>query len=418
MSSEDLSKFEKLTAENYHSWKFNMKMLLIGMDCWEIVEGSETLPTDATLKQQQEYRKRVNRSLSKICLGVSSNLQIYVRNAKTGKEAWESLMNHFEEKTLSRKIQFRRKLYSTRLESGKTMTDHVNTIRTIADQLESLDDAVTEKDLVMILISSLPERYNNLITTLETLKEEKLSWDYVRDRLLTEYERQCVGNEERKEVHDALLAGERRESFTCHYCKEPGHIKRNCPKINAKKVATPTLKLNESTDDEHLHDESVAFCRTSSMNVSEDEGFCPEFALHVEMDNNRNHCSNWYLDSACSHHMTGDKRVLKNFRAFDQNKPRYVKLADDSRVRALGHGDMNVYLMDDAGKRVPVVFKDVMLVPKLEKSLISIGTLANHGSVVFGKKYVKLKTQRRNLILGNRRRGCSNMFELKCDMAV
>ena len=70
MSSEDF-RFEKLTAENYHSWKFNMKMMLIGMDCWEIVEGTEILPADSTPKQQQEFRKRVNKSLSRICLGVS-----------------------------------------------------------------------------------------------------------------------------------------------------------------------------------------------------------------------------------------------------------------------------------------------------------------------------------------------------------
>ena len=222
MSSEDF-RFEKLTAENYHSWKFNMKMMLIGMDCWEIVEGTEVLPADSTPKQQQDFRKRVNKSLSRICLGVSQNLQIYVRNAKTGKEAWDSLMNHFEEKTLSRKIQFRRKLYSARLEQGN-MTDHVNELRTIADHLESLDDPVTEKDLVMILISSLPDAYNNLITTLETLKEDKLTWDYVRDRVLTEYERRNTNNENAV-LDDTLFVGgdhggARRSTFFCHYCKE------------------------------------------------------------------------------------------------------------------------------------------------------------------------------------------------------
>ena len=35
-------KIEKLTAEYYHSWKFNMKMYLIGNDLWEIVSGIET----------------------------------------------------------------------------------------------------------------------------------------------------------------------------------------------------------------------------------------------------------------------------------------------------------------------------------------------------------------------------------------
>ena len=45
---------------------------------------------------------------------------------------------------------------------------------------------MAEKDLVIILISSLPDDYNFLITALETIAEEKLTWDYVRDRLLHE----------------------------------------------------------------------------------------------------------------------------------------------------------------------------------------------------------------------------------------
>ena len=40
--------------------------------------------------------------------------------------------------------------------------------------------------MVIILISSLPDDYNNLITALETIAEEKLTWDYVRDRLIHE----------------------------------------------------------------------------------------------------------------------------------------------------------------------------------------------------------------------------------------
>ena len=82
-----------------------------------------------------------------------------------------------------------------------------------------------------------------------------------------------------------------------------------------------------------------------------------------------------------------------------------MKLADKSRVRALGQGDMNVYLTDEKNKRIAVVFTDVMFVPRLDTSLISIGTLTNRGLVMFGKKYVKLGMRGRNLILGTR---CSN----------
>eukprot|EP00794_Sanderia_malayensis_P016396 gene16396-biopygen12085 len=66
---------------------------------------------------------------------------------------------------------------------------------------DAVDDAV-------ILISSLPEQYNYLITALETIGEDKLTWDYVRDRLIHEYDKMqgrnasAVGSDP---SHDALL---------------------------------------------------------------------------------------------------------------------------------------------------------------------------------------------------------------------
>ena len=88
-----------------------------------------------------------------------------------------------------------------------------------------------------------------------------LTWDYVRDRLLAEYERTSKGGQEKKDEkgpgnpQDALFRGgngykkfnksnkfenknNKNENntdqatfkFTCHYCHEPGHKIRDCQK--------------------------------------------------------------------------------------------------------------------------------------------------------------------------------------------
>ena len=186
---EESFNVEKLTGPNYHSWKFSMKMLLVGKDLWDVVNGSEVVEPNASEVERKKFRKRENYALSVICLAVSTSLHIYVRSAKTPGEAWRNLADRFEEKSLARKIFYRRKLYSCRLERGQSMEDHVNNIKTISEHLESLDDPVQEKDLVMILISSLTDDYNNLITALESLKDAELTWSYVRERVISEFER-------------------------------------------------------------------------------------------------------------------------------------------------------------------------------------------------------------------------------------
>ena len=182
-------KVDKLTSENYHSWKFNMKMYLMGKDLWDMTQGTETVAEEALAADKSKHTKKMNLALASVCLSVSSNLHIYLRSAKTAKEAWDNLAKQFEQKSLSCKKFYRRKLYSAHMEKGSSMVDHVNYVKTLSEHLDAVGDAVEEKDLVIILISSLPEAYNYLITALETIAEEKLTWDYVRDRVIHEYDK-------------------------------------------------------------------------------------------------------------------------------------------------------------------------------------------------------------------------------------
>ena len=138
-----------------------MKMSLIGKDSWEIVQGTETLAEDASAEEQRKFKKRENLALASVCLSVTTPSQIYVRSAKSAKEAWDNLQKQFEAKSLSKKIFYLRKLYSARMQKGTDMTEHINFVKTIADQLEAAEDPVSEKDLVIILISNLPGEYNS-----------------------------------------------------------------------------------------------------------------------------------------------------------------------------------------------------------------------------------------------------------------
>ena len=64
-------------------------------------------------------------------MAINQGLKIYVRSAKTRKEAWDALGNHFEEKSLSRKIRYRRQLYASKKGNKTTMTKQINKLKTI-----------------------------------------------------------------------------------------------------------------------------------------------------------------------------------------------------------------------------------------------------------------------------------------------
>ena len=70
---------------------------------------------------------------------MSPKIQIYVRCAKTGREAWDCIAKLFEEKILTQIIKYRSELYSMMMKDETLMVDQINYLKTIAEQLESLD---------------------------------------------------------------------------------------------------------------------------------------------------------------------------------------------------------------------------------------------------------------------------------------
>ena len=404
---EEASYVDKLTADNYQSWKFRVQMVLKGKELWEITSGDETLDENATEEMRQKFKKKENQAHAIVCLAVSDPLLIYVRTTKTAKEAWDSLSGHFEEKSLSKKIFYRRKLYSTKMRMGEcTMIDHVNKLKTIAEQLEALDDPVSDKDLVMILISSLPDEYNNLITALETLKEDSLTWNYVRDRVINEFERR-KSERSKKSDQEALYVNMKYkkgggghtsnkkkgiENFKCHYCKEKGHFLKDCPKKNNKKQ-------------EKQETESSSFCQ--GKDAVEEVSACveschfePEFALTTDDEANDDD-DDWWIDSACSRHMSGNEKDFVSIEKLE--KPVNVNLADKSVVPAAGVGNVNLVLVDEDGNNVPVVIRGVLYVPRLKKKLISVPTLDERGAEISFKNGVcSMTAGKRKFVFGHK----------------
>lgn len=229
---------------------------------------------------------------------------------------------------------------------GQNMTEHINNIKTLSEHLEAIDDAIAEKDLVILLISSLPEEYNYLITALETIAEDNLTWDYVRDRLIHESEKKKPAKAETS--GDALFSSKpnNKKSGKCHYCKKPGHYARDCFK---KKSDQKKENANFANDD---HDNELAL---KSSEVNEDE---------------------WWIDSGASSHMTRNLKSLRNYSSFET--PIKVKLADDHVLNAFGKGNVHLTILSK-NEKVKTVLHDVLYVPKIQNKLFSLSYLTDKG---------------------------------------
>ena len=62
------------------------------------------------------------------------------------------------------------------MEMGSNTVSHVNKLKSLQEHLLAIDVPIVDKDLLIVLLSSLPTEYVYLVTALETIDSTKMMW--------------------------------------------------------------------------------------------------------------------------------------------------------------------------------------------------------------------------------------------------
>jgi transposase InsO family protein len=325
------------------------------MDLWEIVEDSEEPPpSDADLKVTKDYQRRVKKAMSVIGLNLVDNQLAHIKSCKGPAEAWKTLCNIHETRSLSNILFIRRKFFTCKMEEGDNLLDHINKVKALADQLTCLEVPLRDEDVVMTLLDSLPPSYEYLITALETRPINELTMDFVTARLMHEMSKRKEKEKEPQGDDSAMFSRQgkganqviRKDTKTCYYCGKQGHIARFCFKAKNK----------DKENANHAKDE-------------DDYAFATQDGAHS------NTMCKWIMDSGATKHMTPHRAA---FHTYEVISPRNVHMGDDSIVQAIGMGTIVVEVMTN-GQTKRIRIKDALHVPKLHANLLSVSKLLSSG---------------------------------------
>lgn len=214
---------EKLNSNNYFSWKFKVKLLLIKEELWEVI--TDELPTSA--RQLQRWNKKDAKALCTIALNVEDKQLVHVRNKETAKQAWNALKSVFEQNTLTNRVSLYKKIALHRWTIGSTMENHINQLDSYFQHLSELGDEPDELWKIGLLFASLPKEYATLITALEGRNEKDLTWNMVYSKLMDEHQRQIQNADEYKDEGVMKISIEKGSSY-CYFCKKNNHKMEDC----------------------------------------------------------------------------------------------------------------------------------------------------------------------------------------------
>ena len=199
----DENSFEENMASNYRNWAFNVRLYLESLDLFGHVDGSAASPAeDAADTVKNDFRYASKKAWTYICLPIEPEQQIHVRDTTTAKEAWDALKNQFARESILQKVRLRQSYYSCKFPSDGNMLAHINHMRSLHDQMKEMGINVDDKELAMTLLGSLPEQFKPLITALDAVGEDNLSFEKVKGMLLNDADRMS----DTKKAEDAFSA--------------------------------------------------------------------------------------------------------------------------------------------------------------------------------------------------------------------
>jgi hypothetical protein len=68
---------------------------------------------------------------------------------------------------------------------GDDMFVHINTVKALTDQLRSIKVNITDEDVYMVLLMSLPPSFDNLVTSLESMSTKDVDLQFIVTRFIS-----------------------------------------------------------------------------------------------------------------------------------------------------------------------------------------------------------------------------------------
>ena len=262
-----------------------------------------------------------------------------------------------------------------------------------------MGETVNDKELAMTLLASLPEEFKPLITALDAVGEDNISFEKVKGMLLNDNDRMCDAKKHedafsarRGSIYTKSEVPEKTFNGTCHFCHERGHFARDCRKRKAKQNAQKNEKERKG----------AAHCAENENNENATDH---EEAL---ITSNVADMSDWIIDSGATQHMTFEKNRLTDYIEFKQ--PCKVNLGDNRTILAYGKGTFSL-VADLNGQSQNIGLREVLFLPELEKNLLSVRAMVKLGaSVTFEGDMCKITRNSKLLAAGET---CGKLYVLK-----
>ncbi len=102
-------------------------------------------------------------------MSVSDSMIVHIQDAKSPKQAWDTLVKMYNTNTQARKMQLKQELHN--LQKNKmNISDYFIKVKNLVDALASIGALVDDEDLVVVTLNGLGKDYSQFRTSIAVRK--------------------------------------------------------------------------------------------------------------------------------------------------------------------------------------------------------------------------------------------------------
>ena len=251
-----ISRFEaeKFTGKNdFGLWRLKMRAMQGLADALKGDEKGKGKDEEADPKETAKREEMFERAHSAIILNLGDKVLREVAKEKTAAGIWSKLESLYMTKSLANRLYVKQRLYSFKIIDEKGIEEQLETFNKTLDDLENIDVKLEDEDKAIILLNALPRSFEHLKDAMLYGRETSITLEEVQSALKCK-ELQKEGSKATDSVAESLDikgtkgkkgfkkkgTGQKQSKFqkptqeseketrSCHYCKKPGHLKKNC----------------------------------------------------------------------------------------------------------------------------------------------------------------------------------------------
>lgn len=238
---ENTFKIPLFNGTGFGNWRFRIEGVLDEKGLLKFIEKdfAEILATGKDEDAKEKLKKSERQCRNIIIQTVHDDQLENIKDKKTAKEMIDSLAKIYERKSIAGQLLLRRQLLTMKYSESDEMSEHLLKFDKKIRELKSSGAKMEDLDIVCHLLLTLPKGYNFLVTAIETMDQDKITVDFVKSRLLDEFNKKNAGTSSEKVTPSAMNA-----NVTCYGCSQVGHIRSQCPENKKKKNNSRKMKNN------------------------------------------------------------------------------------------------------------------------------------------------------------------------------